>query len=519
VSDFPDFSAAKSAQIRNLKHLEKYDALAAEEIISLAGLAPGDYDRQRKQTALRLGIRLNTLDMEVNATRKMLSQDDDFPSFSDDELALRFSDKHADFLRFTAKFGKWHEWRGSHWKLDEKMNVFSLCRKVCRDAANEAAPAAAEKIKSKTTVAAVEWLARSDTRHAATTEQWDNNPWIMATPGGTINLRTGAVRPAKPDDHCTKVTAVSAAGDCPQWRIFLDRVTDKDSDLQAFLQRVIGYCLTGTTSEHALFFCYGTGGNGKGVFLNTISAILADYASVASMDTFTASQSDRHPADLAMLRGARLVAAQETEEGRAWAESRVKAMTGGDPITARFMRQDFFTYQPQFKLVIAGNHKPSLRNVDPAMRRRFNLIPFTVTIPEDERDPDLPEKLKAEWSGILQWAVDGCIAWQEIGLKAPASVLAATEEYLSGEDSLSLWISERCLTGQKSYEAKSSALFKDYQAWMLTSGEKPVSQKSFSQALETKGFIKDNTLRHTTFSGIRLDDVQPSHFETPDERY
>lgn len=518
MSDFPDFSAAKSAQIKNLKHLEKYDALASDDIVFLAGLAPGDYDRRRKEVALRLGIRVATLDMEVNTTRRALSSGADFPTFSDDELALRFSDKFELHLRFTAKFGCWNEWAGSHWKPDETLKVFSLARKVCREAADEAHPEAVLRITAAATVSAVERLARSDRKHASTVEQWDVNPWIMATPGGTINLKTGNLHPAKPEDHCTKITAVTPSGECPMWRKFLDKVTNKDTELQAFLQRVIGYCLTGNTSEHALFFCYGTGGNGKGVFLNTISAILADYGSVASMDTFTASHSDRHPTDLAMLRGARMVAAQETEEGRPWAESRVKAMTGGDPITARFMRQDFFTYQPQFKLVIAGNHKPSLRNVDAAIRRRFHLIPFTVTIPEKERDPDLSEKLKAEWPGILKWAIDGCLAWQESGLSAPKTVTQATDEYLSGEDNLAIWVTERCKTDSKAYECESSKLFKDYSSWMLSAGEKPVSQKSFTQAMEGKGYYRISGKRHATFAGIRLDDTMPSYFETSDER-
>jgi putative DNA primase/helicase len=175
-------------------------------------------------------------------------------------------------------------------------------------------------------------------------------------------------------DHMTKITAIAPGGDCPQWLAFLKTITNCDKERQTFLQRVAGYCLTGSTREHALFFGYGTGGNGKGVFLNTLTGLMNDYASVAGMETFTASSSDRHPTDLAMLRGARLVTAQETEEGRKWAESRIKAMTGGDPITARFMRQDFFTFLPNFKLFIAGNHKPGLRSVDEAIRRRMNLF-------------------------------------------------------------------------------------------------------------------------------------------------
>ena len=212
----------------------------------------------------------------------------------------------------------------------------------------------------------------------------------------------------------TKSTAVAPdpACPCPLWHDFLAKVTAGDDELQAYLHRMIGYCLTGSIREHALFFAFGTGGNGKGVMINTITGILAAYAAVASMDTFTASPGDRHPADLAMLRDARLVTAQETEEGRRWAESRIKALTGGDPITARFMRQDFFTFEPVFKLLIAGNHRPGLRGVDEAIRRRMNLLPFTVTISAGDRDPELPEKLRKEWTGILAWAIKGCLEWQ-----------------------------------------------------------------------------------------------------------
>src|SRR4029077_2383546 len=220
-----------------------------------------------------------------------------------------------------------------------------------------------------------------------------------------------------PELYLTKITAVAPGdGECPLWLKFIARVTGGNYDLQMFLQRIAGYSLTGDTSEHALFFLYGTGRNGKGVFLNTLSAILADYAAVAPMETFIATQGERHPTDLAGLRGARLVSAQETEEGRRWAESKIKALTGGDPITARFMRQDFFTFEPQFKLLIAGNHKPGLRTVDEAIPRRFYLIPFTVTIPAEERDPGLLEKLKTEWPGILHWMIEGCLSWQQRGL-------------------------------------------------------------------------------------------------------
>ena len=280
--------------------------------------------------------------------------------------------------------------------------------------------------------------------------------------------------------------------------------------------RVMGYCLTGITREHALFFGYGTGANGKGTFLNTMSAILGGYAAVAPMETFTASPTDRHPTDLAMLRGARLVAAQETEEGRRWAEGRIKAMTGGDPVTARFMRRDFFTFIPLFKLFIAGNHKPGLRGVDEAIRRRLDLIPFTVTIPVAERDVHLADKLGPEMPGILAWAIEGCLLWQRVGLQPPATVVEATHNYMAAEDALSLWIMERCKRiGYGGTE--SSVLFADWRKWALASGEEPGSQKRFSQALEAKGYAKDPKARRATFQGIAID-IPPSQTEHPDDR-
>lgn len=336
---------------------------------------------------------------------------------------------------------------------------------------------------------------------------------MLNTPNGTVDLRTGAIRPHNPADHLTKIAAVSPGGECPIWLAFLNRVTASDKELQAFLKRVMGYALTGSTRDHALFFAHGSGGNGKGVFLNTMTRLLGDYATVAPMETFTATASDRHPTDLASLRGARLVSAQETEEWRRWAEAKIKILTGGDPISARFMRQDFFTFQPQFKLVIAGNHKPSLRAVDEAIRRRFHLIPFVVNIPASERDPELPEKLKSEWPGILAWAIEGCLEWQRIGLQPPAVVREATEKYLSEEDSFALWIDECCEVDQKAKET-SAALFASWNAWAERNGEATWTKKRFSQAMEQRGFEAFRTKDARGHVGLHLTpmDYQDAHW-------
>jgi len=460
------------------------------------------------------------LDAARAATEGDPRTDDDAipPEFTEEALALRFTDQHKARLRYVAKWGQWLIWDGTVWRFDETLRAFDLARSICRQAAAECNKArVSAALASAKTVAAIERLAKADRRHAATVGQWDADPWLLNTPGGVVDLRTGQIREHDPADHMTKITAAAPSGDCPLWHTFLARITNGDAELHDFLQRVAGYSLTGVTRDHALFFGFGTGANGKGTFLNTITELLGDYATVAVMETFTASNTDRHPTDLAMLRGARLVTAQETEEGRRWAESRIKAMTGGDPITARFMRQDFFTFVPAFKLFIAGNHKPSLRGVDEAIRRRFNLIPFTVTIPPAERDTELAVKLRAEWPGILAWAIEGCLHWQRHGLNPPQAVRQATDDYLAAEDTLSLWISERCKPiGYGGTE--SSELFADWRKWAAEAGEEPGSQKQFSQGLEGKGYEKIPQKRHTTFAGIALDNVSRPYTETEDER-
>ena len=441
-------------------------------------------------------IRLRPLDADDDAALP--------PAFTEESLALRFAETHANELRYVAVWGKWYIWTGTQWREDNTLKVFDHARKICRAASAECnRQNLASRIASRQTVAAIVSLARADRRLAATVEQWDTDPWLLNTEDGTIDLHTGAKRAHNPGDYITKSTAAAPGGACPLFLRFLDEITDGDKELQLFMQRVFGYSLTGSTREHALFFGYGTGRNGKSVLIDTVSGIANDYHTVAPIETFTAAGHERHPTDLAGLRGARLVTAIETEEGRRWAESRIKALTGGDKISARFMRQDFFQYKPQFKLVIAGNHKPSLRSVDEAIRSRFNLIPFLVTIPIEERDLQLGEKLKAEWSGILQWMIDGCVAWQEVGLAPPKSVTEATSAYLESEDGLAAWMEEACERDPGAFET-SSDLFASWKAWAERSGEVPGALKAFRQSLEKRGLHESRQHSKRGFVGLRL---------------
>jgi putative DNA primase/helicase len=442
-----------------------------------------------------------------------LELDDGIDYTNEDGLAMAFSQQFAEDWRYCAPWSKWLVWNGVRWNIDKALYVMHLCRLICRAAAMQADR---DKLKgrlaSSGTISAIERIVRSEPRHSATVEEWDSSIWLLNTPGGIVDLRTGARGPHDRDRRMTKVTTATPQGDCPVWRNFLVNVTGGDEELQDYLQRVVGYCLTGDISTHALFFLYGTGANGKSVFVNVISTVLGDYAANAPMDTFMESRSDRHPTDLAGLRGARFVSATETEQGRRWNESKIKAITGGDDITARLMHQDFFTYRPQFKLLIAGNHKPAIRNIDEAMRRRMHLIPFTITVPPEKRDPLLTEKLLAERDGIMAWAVQGCLLWQSQGLIQPKSVVSATEEYFEAEDAMGRWMSERCNLGIN-HKALTATLFNDWKQWAELSGEYIGTQRRFSDALLARRFEKwRNSMGVRGYQGIDL--KQPTSLPT-----
>jgi putative DNA primase/helicase len=431
------------------------------------------------------------------------------PRNSEEFLALRFARQYADELRYVAHWGRWMYWNGTCWRQDDTLSVFDRARAICRRASvqcGDGEKATAVRLAASTTVAAVEKLARADRQHAAVVDQWDTDPWLLNTPAGTANLRTGEIHPHQREQYHTKITAASLGGECPRWLKFLDRITAGNHELQSFLQRVIGYSLTGITIEHSLFFCYGTGANGKSVFVRTNTELLGDYAKTAPTSTFTATNTEQHPTDLAGLRGVRFVSATETEEDTRWAEAKIKSLTGGDRIAARFMRQDFFEYVPQFKLFVAGNRKPGLRSVDEAIRRRLHLIPFTVTIPEGERDLRLADKLKAEWPGILRWAIEGCLAWQREGLNPPAVVRNATSDYFAAEDAIGRWLEDRCITGA-GYWTPVASLFANWQRWSAQTGEQEGSQKRFTQQLEARGFQRHRTARGRGFMGIALREI------------
>jgi len=446
------------------------------------------------------------LDAQIVELDQDRERDSRPPAFTDEALALHFAQRHVGNLRYVAGWSRWLIWNGVRWQCDDTLQAFDFARKICREAAaacNKTKTAA--MLASAKTVGAVLTLAKADRRLAATVDQWDADPWLLNTPASVIDLRTGRSRPHRPDDYVTRLAGMAPDASCsmPTWLQFLDRVTGNDATLISFMQRMAGYALTGLTREHALFFCYGTGANGKTTFINAITSCAGDYHRTAPIETFTDSKNERHPTDLAGLRGARLVIAVETEEGRRWAESKIKALTGGDRIAARFMRQDFFEFMPTFKLMIAGNHKPGLRSVDEAIRRRFHLVPFVVTIPPDERDRTLGDRLRAEWPGILAWMIAGCMEWQEQGLSPPEAVTSATAAYLEAEDALAAWLDEACTRDANAWET-TTALYASWTSWADHTGEHAGSMKRFVQSVEARGLVPERRNHGRGFAGLRL---------------
>lgn len=414
---------------------------------------------------------------------------------SEDAVAMDFSARYAERLKYDHDAGFWREFDGAIWRRDNQRRVLNYVREVARENGNGKAGFAA----------GVEKFAQAAPEHRIDSTILDRDPWLLATPAGTVDLRTGELRAADPEDFITRQTSTGPEeGEPVRFLRFLGEAFSGDAGLIRLTRQWLGYCLTGQTTEHVFVFLHGPGGNGKSLVLNVVRSILADYAVTAPAEVFAQSKYDKHPTELARLRGARLVTSSETEENRAWAEARIKHLTGGEEITARFMRMDDFTFKPEFKIMIAGNHAPALNSVDDAMRRRVIILPFT-TKPENP-DRLLEEKLRAEHGRILAWMIAGCLDWQANGLVRPAAALAATDRYLASQDTFSQWLDECCTLGA-TLCAETSALNASWRHFAVKAGEDPRTEKALSAKLQRLGCEKSKPpgLRGARgYSGIGL---------------
>lgn len=419
--------------------------------------------------------------------------------------ARRLVRLHGADLRYNASLG-WLVWDGVRWRRDDtgevercaKSTIAAMYSEAARERDDDRRRALAKCAAASESVGRIRAmieLARSEPCIHIDAAALDAEPFLFGVENGVIDLRTGELQSGHREDYITKRAPVAydPAARAPRWLRFLKEVFRNDVELTKYVHRAVGYALTGDVREQCLFFAYGHGANGKSVFLETVHALLDEYAANARTETIMARQRGGEiPNDVARLAGVRLVTVNEVEEGARLNESLVKDLTGGDTLTARFLHREYFEFRAQFKLWVRGNHKPIIRGTDDGIWRRVRLVPFEATFPEAKQDRQLAEKLRSELPGILNWAIEGCLAWQRDGLTTPDAVKIATEGYRHESDLLGTWIEECCETGEGKKEA-AGVLYQLYSDWAKDSGLQPVSQVTFSRALQERGFEKKVT--------------------------
>lgn len=466
-------------------------------------------------------------DSEVVAIAKSASsyEDSSLP-FTDVGNADRFVMLFGELVRYCHDFKKWLIWDGQRWCFDETGQIIELAKVIPAAIQFEATRAQGQEIGNKLSkhahatgqqkrIVALLDLAKSKAPVSITSGVLDQRPMLLAVRNGVIDLATGRLRDPLPSDLLTKRagTVYNPQARCPEWLMFLARIMGNDNDILSFLQRAVGYSLTGQTLEQCLFFLYGSGANGKTTLLNTVEALLGDYATQCQADSLMVKTSTSAANnDIARLRGARLVASSEIEDGSRLAESLVKQLTGQDVVTARFLYGEHFQFRPEFKLWIAGNHKPMIRGDDYAIWRRIMLLPFTVSIPPEEQDHKLSGKLLMELPGILNWALEGCLEWQQSRLKPPSKVVVAVEDYKTEMDVIQTWLDESCqrTVGAKT---KASTLYMSYKSWAFVSGHHPMSATKFGLKLTDRGFRKEKSREGIAYLDVAM--LAPYPVSTP----
>lgn len=458
------------------------------------------------------------------------------PDYSPSDVgnAERFCDLWGEVTRYDVGRGSWMLWSGTHWEPDAKGDARNRMVKVAKHILN--VDAEVHRLASKEPddwdaiqmrklkkegrrlheVHALEAglkLASCRPELATLTSQFDMNPMEFNCLSGVIDLGTGALLPHTPkhlNTHIAPVALAAAGTECRRWMQFIDEVMCGDKELVAYLQRVMGYVLTGRMDEQCFFVFYGCGSNGKSTFINTIRELMGSYAKQVEVSTFMdTGRNDGLRNDLAALAGRRFVVSPEGKQGAALDESTVKAFTGGDALSVRFLHKEYFELQPVGKIVLATNYKPVVRGTDNGIWRRMRLVPFLASFDASQADKGLADKLKAELPAILRWAVEGAKLWHQHGLGAPQAVVKATLEYRSAMDILQTFIDERC---EKSHEAKegSQAMYDAYTAWCASAGIRfPQKQAAFNLQLEERGFLRKKTSAQNVWMGVRLKSSVP----------
>ena len=481
---------------------------------------------------------------------------------TDDANADLLIELHGADIRFCPPWDKWILWTGNHWRIDDRLDIDRLAADVPKLIRSKAAgltqqrqhlasqaAALMERINAdgdqaeltdehaKTRKAELalgnksDWLFKlagnlegtgrrgsmlTATRHKVVIHhsELDQFPSLINASNGTVDLKNGQLRPhdrAHLLTHCLEIPYVPNAA-APRWLAFLHSTFGGDAELIQFVQRAVGYSLTGDVREQVLLICHGVGSNGKSVFLNLLRKLLGSLAIQAAPDLLMADKQRRHPTEQADLYGKRIIVCQETGEGRRFNETLVKQLTGGDGIRARRMHEDFWEFNPTHKLWISTNHKPEIRGTDYAIWRRIRLIPFNVTFTDDgepRKNPAMERQLTAELPGILAWAVAGCLDWQRHGLQQPDAVKSATADYQAEQDVLATWLADCCVI-EKRCEVKASELYASWRRWCEQRGEYVESQTKWGKRLTERGFLRDRKEDGFYYLGIKLNGLNSS---------
>ena len=453
--------------------------------------------------------------------------------------ACRFAQRHAGSLAYCPQKGQWLEFDGNHWAADEMRHVMQHAIQVTRDLLSESQILIAKAMQAgtdaerdkKTAIAQamLDWarksqakprldamlgLAQTDPALTVHQSKLDEDDMLLGVQNGVLDLESGEFRDGRPGDFITRQAGCVWQGDetetaCPRWEQFLAEI-QPDPDVRWWLQKFIGYCLTGSTREQIFAIFQGKGKNGKSVLMTVMKRLLGTYAATAQFETFCENDKSAIRNDIAALDKVRLVFASEGKDGARLDEGIIKQMTGEDEVTARFLHRELFTYKPRYKIVLVTNHKPVINGTDEGIWRRPVLVPFPTFFPESKRDKGLVDKLLAELPGILSWAMVGLRAWKEQGLELPRVLALANAEYRQESDVVGLWIDDRCHVDDLPVDLSEivtpiADLYKNYEIWVREAGHRALSSKSLAEKLVERGHARCRDKRGArAVRGIRL---------------
>lgn len=448
-------------------------------------------------------------------------------SLTDDGNALRLVDTHGGIIRYCPEAGAWLRWNGHRWTWDTAGHIHELARGIARDLPDVDKPDTAHRKKSLSSLGlkAMVSIARTDTRVIVSPDQLDGRPYELNTPGGVVDLRTGEIRNPDPAALHTRSTPVvpDFEAKAARWSTFLADTFAGDPALTTYIQRLLGLSLIGTHLEQILPFGWGSGANGKSTLMNVVQGVVGigvdGYSIPAPAELLLASHQRSHPTELARLSGARLVVASELEDGERFAESRIKMLTGGENIAARFMGKDFFSFKPTHTIWLLANDQPAVRAGGPAFWRRLRLLPFVHVVPPEQRIAGLDQQLiDTEAPAILAWLIQGAADYLAHGLAEPDSVRVATSAYEKDQDTVARFVEECCERGSTSAQhmtVRVAELRASYETWCRVEGETPVSSKALTTALTGRFGVASVRSRNARFyAGIRLTDPSPGDDET-----